>query len=191
MAIRTIREEGDEILRKNSKIVKEITPRTDELIDDMIETLHVANGVGLAAVQVGVLKRLCVISIDPYDMIAADEDDDLSEIDFEAEFGEDFKFKHTDGEDIVIINPQIEVLGEETQTGNEGCLSLPGKFGMVTRPDHIMLRAFDRNLAPYELEAKGLLARAICHECDHMDGILYTDKVEGEVFDASLEESEE
>ena len=189
MAIRNIRTEGDEILRKNSKVIKDITPRTDELIDDMIETLHEANGVGLAAVQVGVLKRLCIISIDPADLLPAEDEDEEGENGEEAaeiEIPEDFDMMHTDGEDIVVINPTIIVLDEEDkQTGNEGCLSVPGKFGCVTRPNHILLKAQDRNLKPYELEAKGLLARAICHECDHMD------KVEGELHEANQPEQEE
>ncbi|MBR3003836.1 MAG: peptide deformylase [Lachnospiraceae bacterium] len=195
MAIRNIRTEGDEILRKNSKVIKDITPRTDELIDDMIETLHEANGVGLAAVQVGVLKRLCIISIDPADLLPAEDEDEEGENGEEAaeiEIPEDFDMMHTDGEDIVVINPTIIVLDEEDkQTGNEGCLSVPGKFGCVTRPNHILLKAQDRNLKPYELEAKGLLARAICHECDHMDGIMYIDKVEGELHEANQPEQEE
>ena len=209
MAIRTIRVDEDEILRKISKPVKDITPRTDELIDDMIETLHIANGVGLAAVQVGVLKRICIVSIEPADLLPAEdeeaeaedgavaeedasEDNASSEETEEEEFilDEDFDLTHTGGEDIVIINPTIVVLDDETQTGNEGCLSVPNKYGMVTRPNHILLKAYDRNLKPFELEAKGLLARAICHECDHMDGILYTDKLEGELYEYAQPEEE-
>ena len=99
---------------------------------------------------------------------------------------------HNNGEDLVIINPEIIVAPEcEEETDNEGCLSVPGKFGLVTRPFHITLKAFDRNLEPYELEAEGLFARAICHECDHMEGILYTDKVEGELHDVTELEPEE
>ena len=161
MAIRNMRFDGDEILRKISKPVKEITPRTKELIDDLSENLKEYNGVGLAAVQVGVLKRIAIVNVPSLD----------------AEGNE------VEGEDIIIINPEIEVMGEETQTGYEGCLSIPGKSGAVTRPMNIKLRAFDKELKPYELEASGLLARAICHECDHMDGILYKDKVDGELID--------
>ncbi len=181
MAIRNIRIDGDPILRKISKQVKEITPRTDELIDDMIETLAEANGVGLAAVQVGVLKRLCIISINP---------EDLPEEVLQAE--DDGYNVHTAGEPLVIINPEVFVDGEETQTGNEGCLSVPGKWGQVTRPMKVTLRAYDRELKLYEFKAKGLLARAICHETDHMDGHMYIDIVEGPICsdDDDTEEEE-
>lgn len=182
MALRMIRQEEDEILRKRSKEVKMITARTDELIDDMIETVHDAFGAGLAAVQVGVLKRICIVTVE-----APEE-----ELDEEGNPVPVDPLIHNNGEDLVIINPTVTVLSEETQCGTEGCLSFPGKFGYVTRPEHIRLNAFDRKLKPYELEAKGLFARAICHECDHMDGILYVDKVEnGEVFELSDMEEEE
>lgn len=176
MALRTIRTEEDEILRKKSKEVKAITDRTNQLIDDMIETVHDAYGAGLAAVQVGILKRLCIVTVEPPE---PEYDEEGNEIEMEID-----PLTHNNGEDLVIINPEITVLdAEDTQCGTEGCLSFPGKFGYVTRPNHIRLKAYDRNLEPYELEAKGLLARAICHECDHMDGVLYVDKVEnGEVY---------
>lgn len=169
MALRQIRTEEDPILRKISKEVKEITPRTAELIDDMCESLKVFNGVGLAAVQVGILKRICIININPEDL----------DLDEEADNGG--YALHTNGEDLVVINPAVTVEGDEVQTGNEGCLSFPGKWGVVTRPMRVTLKAFDRELKPYELKAEGLLARAICHETDHMDGHLYVDIVEGPV----------
>ncbi|MCR5031398.1 MAG: peptide deformylase [Lachnospiraceae bacterium] len=149
MALRKIRELGDDILNKVSKEVTMMTPRTSILIDDMFDTMYESNGVGLAAVQIGVLKRIVVIDCT--------------------------------GEDpIVLINPQIlETSGE--QTGYEGCLSIPGKSGIVTRPDHVKVRALDRKMKPFELEGEGLLARAICHECEHLDGHLYIEKVEGEL----------
>lgn len=181
MALRTIRETGDPILRKVSKPVKEMTPRTIELINDLIENMHAADGVGLAAVQVGILKRIAVIWI-PEPEIDEEEEEDHQEID---------PLTHSSGEEIVMINPVWEPIGEDVQTGNEGCLSVPGKYGCVTRPEHILLKAFDADMKPYELEAKGLLARAICHECDHMDGILYTDKVEGELYDAGSDADED
>ena len=180
MALRNLRYEGDPILRKISKEVKEITPRTRTLIEDLIENVHEYDGVGLAAVQVGVLKRICVVVIDPEELINRDEEGNA--------LNEPDPMTHTDGKDIIIINPQITVLDDTTQTGNEGCLSFPGKYGCVTRPAHILLKACDRNLKPFELEAKGLLARAICHESDHMDGICYVDKVEGEIYEAAEEE---
>ncbi len=157
MAIRNIRIMGDPILEKVCKEVKEVTPRTQELIDDMLETMYDANGVGLAAPQVGILKRIVVIDVT--------------------------------GEDpIVLINPRIlETSGE--QTGGEGCLSLPGKSGTVTRPNYVKVRAYDRNMKPFEMEGTELLARAFCHEIDHLDGHMYGEKVEGELTD--VEEVEE
>lgn len=157
MASREVRVVGDGVLTKKSKEIKEIGPRIKELIDDMVETMYKNNGVGLAAPQIGVLKRLCVID--------------------------------TTGEDLlVLINPKIiEKSGE--QTGQEGCLSVPGKIGIVTRPNYVKVIAMDENMKPIEIEGVELLARAISHEIDHLDGILYVDKVEGELLDAdSMEE---
>ncbi|MCQ2512867.1 MAG: peptide deformylase [Lachnospiraceae bacterium] len=181
MAERNLRYEDDPILRKKSKEVKELTPRTVELIDDLIENVHAYNGVGLAAIQVGVLKRICVVTVEAPE---PDYDEDGNELEINP-------LIHNNGEDLIIINPTIIPREGATQTDNEGCLSVPGKFGMVTRPNHITLKAFDRNLEPYELEAEGLFARAICHECDHMEGILYIDKVEGELIDLSMMEEDE
>ena len=151
MAIRMIRTMGDPILTKKCKEVKEMTPRLRELIEDMFETMYEANGVGLAAPQVGILKRIVVID--------------------------------TTGEDpIGMINPRIlETSG--TQTGGEGCLSVPGKTGTVTRPNYVKAVAFDENMQEYEIEGTELLARAICHETDHLEGQLYVDKVEGPLMD--------
>lgn len=158
MAIRNLRFGGDAILTKTSKEVKEITPKVKELIDDMLETMYEANGVGLAAVQVGVLKRIVVIDV---------------------------------GEGpVVMINPQV-IKTEGTQTGDEGCLSVPGKAGQVTRPMKATVRYTGEDGAAYELEGEELLARAICHECDHLDGKLYLDLVEGELHDTTYEEEEE
>ncbi|XME03278.1 peptide deformylase [Lachnospiraceae bacterium C1.1] len=159
MAIREVRELGDEILTKKSKEVKEMTPRISELIDDMIDTMYESNGVGLAAVQVGVLKRIVVMD--------------------------------TTGEDlIVMINPKIvETSGE--QTGQEGCLSVPGKAGQVTRPNYAKVVYLDRDMKPCELEGTELLARCICHECDHLDGKMYVDLVEGDLIDVRYDEEEE
>lgn len=159
MAIRNIREIGDEVLNKNCKEVREMTERTRELIDDMFETMYEANGVGLAAPQVGILKRIVVID--------------------------------TTGEDpIVMINPRIvETSGE--QTGYEGCLSVPGKTGVVTRPNFVKAVALDEEMQPFEIEGTELLARAICHELEHLDGHLYVEKVEGELKDVEAAEEEE
>lgn len=159
MALRNIREMGDDILTKTCKPVKEVNERTLDLIDDMFETMYEANGVGLAAPQVGILKRIVVID--------------------------------TTGEDpILLINPVIvEKSGE--QTGQEGCLSVPGKSGQVTRPNYVKVVAFDENMEQFELEGTELLARAICHELDHLDGHLYVERVEGPLMDVNYDDEEE
>ena len=145
MAKRTIRTDGDDVLRKVCKPVQSMTARTEALIDDMFETMYDSNGVGLAAPQVGVLKRIVVIDV-------------------------------MDGNPLVLINPEI-VETEGEQTGPEGCLSLPGLEGEVTRPERVVCKALDRNMDEITVEGEGLLARCICHELDHLDGILYKDKV--------------
>lgn len=158
MAIRNIRQIGDTVLNKTCKEVREMTPRIRELIDDMLDTMYEANGVGLAAAQVGILKRIVVIDVtgeDPY----------------------------------VLINPRItETSGE--QTGYEGCLSVWGKSGMVTRPAYVKVAALDRDMQPFELEGTELLARAICHEVDHLDGHLYVELVEGDLVDNEIKDGE-
>ena len=160
MATRQVRIIGDEILRKASKPVKEVTPRIKDLIADMFETMYESNGVGLAAPQVGILKQIVVLDVD-------------------------------DGNQYVLINPQI-METDGSQTGYEGCLSVPGKSGIVTRPSWVKVRAYDEEMQPFELEGEELLARAICHECDHLHGGLYVDLVEGDLVDtASLEEDED
>lgn len=159
MAIRNIREIGDEVLNKKCREVTEMTPRIRELIEDMLETMYEANGVGLAAPQVGVLKRIVVIDT-------------------------------VGDEPHILINPRIvESSGE--QTGLEGCLSVPGKTGQVTRPNYVKAVALDVNMREFELEGTELLARAICHELDHLDGHLYVEKVEGPLQDMIKDEDEE
>lgn len=161
MALRTIRILGDPVLEKKSRPVEKMTLRLKTLVADMIETMYKEGGVGLAAVQVGVLRRIVVI------------DCGLEEKEL-----------------YIMINPEIlERSGE--QTGDEGCLSYPGKCGTVTRPEKVKVRALDINMKPYELEAEGLLARAVCHECDHLEGIMYTTLVEGEIRDSVFEEEGE
>ena len=143
MAIREIRKAPDEILFKKSRPVTAFDERLRELLDDMADTMYEANGVGLAAVQVGILKRICVID---------------------------------DGEGLIeLINP---VITEESgsQTGTEGCLSFPGKWGIVTRPEHVTVRAFDRDGNEVEFKGSGLLARAFCHEIEHLDGHAFVEK---------------
>ncbi len=160
MALRNIRTMGDEALGKKCKEVKEITPKILQLIDDMIDTMYEANGVGLAAPQVGILKRIVVIDVNM-----------------------------EEPEPIVLINPEIlETDGE--QTGYEGCLSVPGKVGTVTRPNYVKVKAFDEEMKEFVLEGTELLARAICHECDHLEGTLYVEHVEGELLDAEAVQEE-
>lgn len=158
MAIRTIREIGEEILTKTSKPVSKLTLRTKMLIDDMFDTMYESGGVGLAAPQVGILKQIVVIDI---------------------------------GEGpILLINPEIlETEGE--QTGEEGCLSVPGKSGVVTRPNYVKVKALDENMEEQILEGEGLLARPFCHEIDHLSGKLYVDLVEGELHDVTAADAEE
>lgn len=158
MAIRTIREIGDEVLTKTCKEVTKMTLRTKILIEDMLETMYQENGVGLAAPQVGILKRIVVIDVG-------------------------------DGP-IVMINPEILETGG-TQTGEEGCLSVPGKSGVVTRPNYVKARALNEDMEEFEIEGEALLARAICHELEHLDGHLYVEKVEGELHDVNDYEDEE
>ena len=143
MAIRNIREDGDEVLRKVCKPVEVMTERLSTLIDDMFETMYEANGVGLAAPQVGVLRRIVVIDV-------------------------------MDDNPLVLVNPEI-IESDGEQIGPEGCLSLPGLQGDVARPEHVVCKALDRNMKEITVEGEGLLARAICHELDHLDGILYKD----------------
>ena len=157
MALRTIRVEGDPVLTKVSRPVDKMTPRNHELIMDMLDTMYDAMGVGLAAPQVGILKRIVVIDV---------------------------------GEGpIVLINPEIlETSGE--QTGDEGCLSVPGMAGQVTRPNYVKVKALDIDMNEVEYEGEGRLARAFCHEIDHLDGHMYTELVEGELHRVSYDEED-
>ncbi len=134
-----------------------MTPRIKELIDDMFDTMYEAEGVGLAAPQVGIRKRIVVIDCGD--------------------------------QPLVLINPEIlETSGE--QTGYEGCLSVPGKTGIVTRPSYAKVKALDENMEEYIVEGEDLLARCLCHEIDHLNGIMYVDKVEGKLEDVGSEEEE-
>ena len=155
MAIRKIREIGDDVLEKVCKEVTDMTDRTKVLIEDMLDTMYDAMGVGLAAPQVGILKRIVVIDI---------------------------------GEGpIILVNPEIlETAGE--QTGEEGCLSLPGKSGTVTRPSYVKVKALNEEMEEVVYEGEGLLARAFCHEIDHLDGHLYVEKVEGELHSVEYDD---
>ena len=165
MAIRNIVQINDLTLRKKSFEVTEFNEKLHMLLDDMKETLLRAEGVGLAAPQVGVLRRAVIV-------LETNVDDD-----------EDEYF-------IELVNPEIvETSGE--QTGDEGCLSLPGKSGTVTRPNIVTVNAYNEHMEPFTLTGEGLLARAICHECDHLDGIMYVEHVEGELHDVQYEEQEE
>lgn len=150
MAIRRIREMGDEVLAKHCKEVTKMNLRTKILINDMLDTMYEGQGVGLAACQVGILKRIAVIDIG-------------------------------DGP-IVLINPEIiETDGE--QTGEEGCLSVPGKAGVVTRPNYVKVKTMTEDMTEDIIEGEELLARALCHEIDHLDGKMYVELVEGGLHD--------
>jgi peptide deformylase len=147
MAIRTIREEGDEILKKKSRPVEAIDEKIQILIDDMLETMHKFNGVGLAAVQVGVLKRIVVIHID-----------------------------YEKDKPIVLINPEIKK-EKGSQTVDEGCLSFPNKYAKVVRPEEVTVEALDRTGKKIKITGKKLLAQAISHEVDHLNGEVFVDKM--------------
>ena len=159
MALRNIRIQGDPILTKKCRKIEKMTPKIQELIQDMFDTMYDAYGVGLAAPQVGILKQVVVID--------------------------------TTGEDPhVLINPEIiETSG--SQTGDEGCLSLPGMSGTVTRPNYVKVKALNENMEEIILEGTELLARAICHETDHLHGKMYTELVEGELRRTNYEDDEE
>ena len=215
MALREIRKIGDEILLKRSKEVKKLTPRIVELIEDMFDTMHEAGGIGIAAPQVGVLKRIAII-----DAIPEATEEDLSEEATEEDISEEEKDVKGDGEGdisddvnaggcgdckdvldtddaedenlgepLVLINPVI-IKSEGDHADEEGCLSVPGKRGKVTRPNKITVKAFDENMEEYELECEGLLARAICHEIDHLNGVLYVDLVEDGLHDIEEDSKE-
>lgn len=153
MAIRNIRVMGDEILTKKCKPVKEMTEKNRELIQDMFDTMYEADGVGLAAPQVGILKRIAVVDIT--------EDKSCP---------------------VVLINPEI-LSTEGEQRGSEGCLSVPDKVGIVTRPNKVKVKALDIDMNPVEIEGEELFARALIHEIEHLDGQLYVDKIEGRLYD--------
>lgn len=151
MAIRNIREVGDKVLTKVSKEIREVDKKLLVLIEDMLDTMYEAGGVGLAAPQVGVLKRLIIIDV-------SEEGDDP----------------------IILINPEIlEMDGE--QTGDEGCLSVPGKVGTVTRPNYVKVKAYNKNMEEIIVEGTELKARALCHEIDHLNGVLFVEKAIGEL----------
>ena len=157
MAIRRIRFIGDDILKKKCKPVTKMTPATKELIEDLFDTMYEAKGVGLAAPQVGILRRICVVDV-------------------------------MDDDPIVLINPEVlETSGE--QTGDEGCLSVPGKVAEVTRPNYVKVSSLDMDMNPVIYEGEGLRARAMLHEMDHLDGILYGERASEPYRD--LEEEEE
>ena len=159
MAIRKIHEVGDPCLAKVCRPVTEFNDRLHELLDDMADTLEEAGGVGLAAPQVGILRRVCIV-----------EDEQ--------------------GEIIELINPEI-IKTEGEQTGLEGCLSVPGKYGEVTRPEIVRVRAQDRNGDWFEVEGEGLTARCFAHECDHLDGHIYTERAYHMLTDEEMAELEE
>ncbi len=158
MAIRNIRTYGDSCLNKECKPVTEMNHKLEVLIEDMLDTMYEANGVGLAAPQVGILKQVVVIDIS--------EDGDCP---------------------IVLINPEI-IETDGSQTGEEGCLSVPGKSGVVTRPNYVKVKALNEDMEEVIYEGTELLARAFCHEIDHLHGIVYVSKAEGGIHDVKRDE---
>lgn len=158
MALRKIRTLGDPVLEKIAKPVPEVNDKIEELVYDMLDTMYMANGVGLAAPQIGVLKRIAVIDVSP-----------------------------EGNQPIILINPEI-IASSGSQTGDEGCLSVPGKAGCVTRPNEVTVRAKNLKMKEFEITGTELLARALCHEIDHLDGIVYVEKVEGELHEVATEE---
>ena len=160
MAIRNIRTLGDSVLAKECKPITEMTPKLATLIEDMLDTMYEANGVGLAAPQVGILKQLVVIDVSP-------EGDSP----------------------LILINPEI-IETDGSQTGEEGCLSVPGKYGVVTRPNYVKVKALDINMEEVIYEGTELLARAFCHEIDHLHGVVYVSKAEGGIHDVKRDEEE-
>ncbi len=231
MALRSIRMLGDEMLTKPCREVKEITPRIEELVDDMLETMYEAEGIGLAAPQVGVLRQVVVIDIWQDDIDDSEDEEEETEFENPAETADAAESEETvraedaaeseeeakaqdaaesaeqeeseepeesetpEEEDdypgpLVMINPVI-LRTEGEQTADEGCLSLPGKVGKVTRPMFVEVSFFDENMDEYDLEAEGLLARAICHEVDHLSGHMYVELVEGEIHDVRGPDDEE
>ena len=158
LAILKIIKDGDPTLRRVSRPVTEITPHIIRLLDDMTQTLHKAEGAGLAAVQVGVLRRVVLVEAEPGDLIE-------------------------------LINPEIvETSGE--QYGPEGCLSVPGEFGLVKRPNKVKVRAQDRNGNWFEVEGEGLTGRCFCHELDHLDGVVFTTKCDRMLTEEELQSGE-
>ena len=158
MALRTIRIQGDPVLEKVCREITEVTPKIETLASDMLETMYDACGVGLAAPQVGILRRICVIDV-------------------------------MDGDPIILINPEIiETAGE--QTDEEGCLSIPGKCASVTRADYVRVKSLDMELKPVIIEGEGLRARALQHEIDHLDGVLYGERANEPYHDVEEEECE-
>ena len=156
MTVRKVLKYGTPSLREKSKEVHKISKKIQALIEDLYDTMYATNGVGLAAPQVGILKRIVVMDVD-------------------------------DGNQYVLINPEIlEMSG--SQTGQEGCLSVPNKRGEVTRANYVKVKALNENMEEFILEGEELLARCILHECDHLDGHLYVEKVDGDLFDVSDEE---
>lgn len=158
MAIRNIRTYGDSCLTKECKPIKEMNHKLQVLIEDMLDTMYEANGVGLAAPQVGILKQVVVIDVSP-------EGDSP----------------------IILINPEI-IETDGSQTGEEGCLSVPGKSGVVTRPNYVKVKALDENMEEVIYEGTELLARAFCHEIDHLHGVVYVSKAEGGIHDVVRDE---
>ena len=179
MATRNILKDGDKGLTKRSRVVKDFNNRLHILLDDMRETLIEANGLGLAAPQVGVLRRVALI-VDTG--IGAEEADSA-----DMEFSEEDRIKLFNRQIIELVNPEI-IKQEGEQSGSEGCLSVPGIYGLVTRPEKVLLKAHDRYGKSFEMEVSEVTARAVCHEIDHLEGVIFTSLVERFLTEEELAE---
>jgi len=175
MATRNILKDDDKGLMKESRVVTDFNKRLHILLDDMRETLIEANGLGLAAPQVGVLRRVAlIVDTSPEAESVSDDNDEQIEVDISEQI-------------IELINPEIKCVDGE-QTGSEGCLSLPGVYGIVTRPETVVVSAQDREGNPFELEVSEMTARAVCHEVDHLNGVLFTSLAERLLTEEELAE---
>ena len=188
MALRTIRTEGDPVLTKVCRPIDKVTSRIRQLADDMIDTMYEANGVGLAAPQVGVLKRLVVIETGEVNEEGNNPEEDGAD-GGQKDILDDGSGALRPGIDVpmILINPEI-IESDGEQTGDEGCLSIPGMAGKVTRPMHVVVKAYDLDMNEVTYEAEGLLARAVCHELDHLEGILYRERADGDLHEVHYEE---
>jgi len=183
MATRNILKNGENSLNKVSREVTDFNKRLHILLDDMRETLIEANGLGLAAPQIGVLRRVALI-VDTSDELDQDSESDQDD---EVELSEEEIREHLNSKIIELVNPEI-IENDGEQSGREGCLSVPGVLGIVTRPLTVLIKAQDRDGNAFELEVSDLTARAACHEIDHLNGVIFTSVVDRLLTDEEIAE---